>query len=52
MAANKQTHSLSVFKADMVLLALRSESYFFQKNVRGYSPEEILELLYTTFISD
>jgi AcrR family transcriptional regulator len=50
MAANDQTHSLSVFKADMVLMALRSDSYFFQKNIRGYSPEEILELLYS-FIS-
>jgi AcrR family transcriptional regulator len=52
MAANEQPHSLSVFKADMVLMALKSDSYFFQKNVRGYSPEEILELLYSTFISD
>lgn len=52
MAANEQTHSLSVFKADMVLMALKSDSYSFQKNVRGYSPEEILELLYSTFISN
>ncbi|WP_040207499.1 TetR/AcrR family transcriptional regulator [Neobacillus jeddahensis] len=51
MAANKQTRPNSVFKADMVLMALSSEAYFFQKDVRGYSPEEILEQLYSTFIS-
>ena len=52
MTANEQlTHSHSVFKADMVLMALSSDSYFFQKDVRGYSPEEILELLCSTFIS-
>ncbi|MED4217166.1 TetR/AcrR family transcriptional regulator [Priestia megaterium] len=42
----------SAFKADMMLMALSSDSYFFQKNVRGYSPEEILNLLCSTFISD
>ncbi|MFE0345372.1 TetR/AcrR family transcriptional regulator [Priestia megaterium] len=42
----------SAFKADLVLMALSSDSYFFQKNVRGYSPEEILDLLCLTFISD
>lgn len=51
MAANEQTHPHSVFKADMVLMALSSDSYFFQKDVRGYSPEEILEQLISTFIS-
>lgn len=51
MAANELTHSQSVFKADLVLMALSSDSYFFQKDVRGYSPEEILELLCSTFIS-
>ncbi|MEY2196183.1 TetR/AcrR family transcriptional regulator [Neobacillus sp. BF23-41] len=52
MAANEQIHSYSVFNADMVLMALSSDSYFFQKDVRGYSPEEILELLCSTFISN
>ncbi|MFB6467903.1 TetR/AcrR family transcriptional regulator [Cytobacillus sp. Hz8] len=52
MATNEETHSLSIFKADMVLMALRSDSYFFQKNVRSYSPEEILERLCSTFISN
>lgn len=51
MAADGHIHSQSVFKADMVLMALSSDSYFFQKNVHGFSPEEILELLYSTFIS-
>ncbi|MGE8204756.1 TetR/AcrR family transcriptional regulator [Heyndrickxia sp. NPDC080065] len=49
IASNELSHS--VFKADMVLLALTSDSYFFQKDVRGYSPDEILEQLYSTFIS-
>jgi AcrR family transcriptional regulator len=52
MTAKEQTnHSQSVFKVDMVLTALSSDSYFFQKDVRSYSPEEILELLCSTFIS-
>lgn len=51
IAGNEQAHSQSVFKADMVLMALSSDSYFFQKDVRGYSQEKILELLYTTFIN-
>ncbi|MDH2363575.1 TetR/AcrR family transcriptional regulator [Priestia megaterium] len=42
----------SAFKADMMLMALSSDSYFFQKNVRGHSPQEILNLLCSTFISD
>ncbi|MDN3015634.1 TetR/AcrR family transcriptional regulator [Paenibacillus sp. BSR1-1] len=50
MEANENTYSQSAFKADMVLMALSSDSYFFQKDVRGYSPEEILELLFITFI--
>ncbi|PLS08366.1 TetR/AcrR family transcriptional regulator [Neobacillus cucumis] len=50
MEANEQTYSHSAFKADMVLMALSSDSYFFQRDVRGYSPEEILELLCSTFI--
>ncbi|MEC1067448.1 hypothetical protein [Priestia megaterium] len=53
MRGRKQKPYLhSAFKADMMLMALSSDSYFFQKNVRGYSPEEILNLLCSTFISD
>ena len=40
----------SVFRADILLAALRSEAYLFQRQVRGYSPEEILEQLWETFI--
>lgn len=51
MTAKEQSaHSNSVFKADMVLMALSSDAYFLQKDVRGYSPKEILELLSSTFI--
>ncbi|WP_342047515.1 TetR/AcrR family transcriptional regulator [Bacillus sp. OTU530] len=49
-AKGQSAHSNSVFKADMVLMALSSDAYFLQKGVRGYSPEEILELLCSTFI--
>lgn len=45
-----QTHASHVFRADMMLTALTSESYFFQRDVRGYTPEEIAELLYATFV--
>ncbi|MCJ7841876.1 TetR/AcrR family transcriptional regulator [Lederbergia sp. NSJ-179] len=49
---NKETVAVrnNIFKADMLLEALKSDGYLFQREVRGYSPEEILELLYTTFI--
>lgn len=40
----------SVFMADMLLAALSSDAYRFQKNVRGHSPEEILELLCGAFV--
>lgn len=52
IAANDEIHPHSVFKADLVLMALSSDSYFFQKDVRGYSFEEILELLCSTLISN
>ncbi len=40
----------SVFRTDMLLTALSSNSYLFQKNVRGLSPESILAQLCQTFI--
>lgn len=49
MAAHEQVPSNSVFRADLLLVALSSESYLFQREVRGYSPEEIVELLVATF---
>lgn len=39
-----------VFRTDMLLTALSSKSYLFQKNVRGLSPESILAQLCQTFI--
>jgi len=51
MTETKHTPPNSVFKADMLLTALSSDSYLFQRNVRGYSPEMILEQLCSTFIS-
>ncbi|RKP51491.1 TetR/AcrR family transcriptional regulator [Cohnella endophytica] len=41
----------SVFKADMLLMALSSESYLFQRDERGYSPEKFLEQIWLTFHS-
>ena len=38
-----------VFKADMLLQAMRSESYLFQRDVRGYSSESFLEQICMTF---
>jgi AcrR family transcriptional regulator len=46
-----QTQPNSVFKADMLLTVLKSDSYLFQRDVRGYSPEMFLEQLCLTFIS-
>ncbi|AZN41168.1 TetR/AcrR family transcriptional regulator [Paenibacillus albus] len=40
----------SVFKADLLLTALSSDSYLFQRDVRGYSADEIVEHLCATFI--
>jgi hypothetical protein len=50
-ATEQQTQPNSVFRADMLLTALSSDFYLFQREVRGYSPEMILEQLCSTFIS-
>jgi AcrR family transcriptional regulator len=50
MAANEQIQLNSVFRADMLLTALSSDSYLFQREERGYSPEAILEQLCSIFI--
>ncbi|QAY67580.1 TetR/AcrR family transcriptional regulator [Paenibacillus protaetiae] len=39
----------SVFRADMLLSALSSDSYLFQRDGRGYTPEQIWEQLCLTF---
>lgn len=38
-----------IFKADMLLMALSSDSYSFQKEERGYSSESFLEQIRLTF---
>jgi AcrR family transcriptional regulator len=52
MTANEQNQPNSVFRADMLLTALSSDSYSIQRDVRGYSPEMILEQIYLTFVSN
>jgi AcrR family transcriptional regulator len=49
MAARGQPRTDSVFRADMLLTSLTSESYLFQRNERGYSPEEIVEQVILIF---
>ncbi|WP_026975026.1 TetR/AcrR family transcriptional regulator [Alicyclobacillus contaminans] len=49
MSESEPAEANSVFKADMLLMALTSDSYVFQKDVRGYSPESFLEQLCRTF---
>lgn len=44
------THSNSVFKADMLINALGGDSYSFQREVRGYSPDEILEQICDVYL--
>ncbi|WP_127492160.1 TetR/AcrR family transcriptional regulator [Paenibacillus glycanilyticus] len=52
LAASGKSEPNSVFRADMLLNGVSSESYLFQREVRGYSPEVILEHLCATFIAD
>jgi AcrR family transcriptional regulator len=51
MTRSEQPQPNSVFKADMLLMALSSDCYSFQRDERGYSPEMFLELLWLTFNS-
>ncbi|MGV7116727.1 TetR/AcrR family transcriptional regulator [Paenibacillus kyungheensis] len=48
--STEDEHSLILFKADMIMNALRNDSYVFQKDVRGHSPQRILEQICQTFI--
>jgi len=52
MAASgvERTPPDSIFRADMLLTALSSDSYIFQRDIRGYLPETMLEQLYRTFL--
>ncbi|MDG0794983.1 TetR/AcrR family transcriptional regulator [Cohnella ginsengisoli] len=49
---NAAVQANAVFKADMLLVALSSESYAAQRDVRGLSPEEIVEQLGLTFFPE
>ncbi|MFD2616067.1 TetR/AcrR family transcriptional regulator [Terrilactibacillus laevilacticus] len=49
--AEKESQKNSVFQADMLLTVLKSDSYLFQREIRGYTPEEILEQICEIFIS-
>jgi AcrR family transcriptional regulator len=50
MNAIEQNHFDSVFRADMLLTALSKDYYSFEREVRCYSPEMILEQLSLLFI--
>ncbi|MFD2331012.1 TetR/AcrR family transcriptional regulator [Cohnella sp. GCM10020058] len=49
---NAAAQASAVFRADMLLVALSSESYSAQRDVRGLSPEEIVEQLRQTFFPE
>lgn len=44
------SQAISLFKTDMLLTAMSNDSYLFQKNVRGNSPDRIVEQLCLTFL--
>ena len=50
MNSTSKKPDTNVFKADILLAALKSDSYLFQREVRGYSPEDITEALYEMFV--
>ncbi|MFD1673887.1 TetR/AcrR family transcriptional regulator [Alicyclobacillus fodiniaquatilis] len=52
MKTDEHTEPNTVFKADMLLMALRSDSYVFQRDVRGYSAESFLEQICLTFFPE
>ncbi|MFJ2042987.1 TetR/AcrR family transcriptional regulator [Paenibacillus taichungensis] len=45
-----ESQAISLFKTDMLLTAMSNDSYLFQKNVRGNSPDRIVEQLCLTFL--
>lgn len=45
-----QNHPDSVFRADMLLTALSRDSYTFLREVRGFTPDTVLEQVCLTFI--
>ncbi|GLX70446.1 TetR/AcrR family transcriptional regulator [Paenibacillus glycanilyticus] len=51
-AFSGRSGSNSVFRADMLLNGISSDAYWFQREVREYTPDEILEHLCATFIAE
>jgi AcrR family transcriptional regulator len=49
MSASEPAAPESVFKADLLIMALKRDFYMFQKEARGYSSEQFLEQLVSTF---
>ncbi len=49
MSAVDQGHPDNVFRADMLLTALSRDSYTFLREVRGFTPEIVLEQVCATF---
>lgn len=49
MKTHEHPEPNTVFQADMLFRALRSDSYIFQRDVRGHSSESFLEQIFLTF---
>jgi calcineurin-like phosphoesterase family protein len=41
----------SIFRADMLIMSLSSDSYLFQRQIRKLSPEDILKEIYEMIVS-
>ncbi len=52
MKTDTPTEPNTVFKADMLFMALRSDSYVFQRDMRGYSSDLFLEQICLTFFPE
>lgn len=50
MNTTEQNHPYSVFRADMLLMALSKDFYLFQRSVRGYTPEMVLQHICSMFL--
>ncbi len=53
MTGNEQAEANNVFRADMLIYAMiKGDSYLFQRDYRGYSPDSFLEQLCLTFFPE
>lgn len=50
MELSELSNGHSTFRADMLLTTLASDAYLFQRDVRGYTPDQILDEICMTFI--